>query len=137
MSAVPSLDVPAVAPSPRRHLHLVPSGPAVVDSLEGGRSTRRAPLTRRAVLARRRFAALLALLVLVGGGLLAAKAVAEANPAGGATSVTVKDGETLSQIAARELPSLRNDRGVVAIQEANNMSSMHVQAGQRILVPAG
>lgn len=137
MSAVPSLDAPAIAPSPRRHLHLVPSGPAVAEPVESKRGAGRAPLARRAVFVRRRFAALLALLVLVGGGLLAAKAMAEGAPNGGATSVTVKSGETLSQIAARELPSLRNDRAVVAIQEANNMNSMHVQAGQRILVPAG
>lgn len=124
MSAVPSSHPRVVAPIRRRHLHLVPITPSVEAH----------PVGNRAVYVRRRFAALAALVVLLAGALLAAKAFA-GGPSGADVVVTVRGGETLSEIAARELPSVRTDRAVVRLQEANNLNSMHVEAGQRLLVP--
>lgn len=131
MSAVPSSTLHIASPVRPRHLHLVPTGPSAVAGVNGRASGR-----RRAVLVRRRFAALVVLLMLLGGATLAAKAFA-GGPTGAARGVvTVRSGETLSDIAARELPSIRTDRAVVQMQEANHLDSMHVDAGQTLIVPA-
>ena len=50
--------------------------------------------------------------------------------------VTVRAGETLSQIAAREMPGVRNDQAVVAIEHESNLGSSQVQAGQKVIIPA-
>lgn len=51
-------------------------------------------------------------------------------------TVTVEPGQTLSEIAATTMPGLPLDRAVVEIQLANALSSMHVQAGQTLVIPA-
>lgn len=57
----------------------------------------------------------------------------------GATSidrhVTVRPGETLSGIAARELPEVAVSEGVAQIQLANNLSSPYLAAGQDLAIP--
>lgn len=158
MSAVPNFEAahalrtapvpaPRVRPVRACHLHLVPSAEAVsperisgnaltagLGASAGGAAT---PAPRAGgVYVRRRFAAMLALLVLVAGAVLAARAVASPEPGPAAPAVTVRDGETLSQIAARELPAVRVDQAVVAIAHENNLGSTHVQAGQRLLIPS-
>lgn len=133
MSAVPTSTAPFVAPDRRRHLHLVPSGPAQqAERVEAGMARR----PRSVVFARRRFAALVVLLVLAAGAVFATKAIAGSSVVDGAVTVTVHNGETLSDVAAREMPSIRTDRAVVRLQELNNLNSMHVEAGQQLLVPA-
>ena len=49
--------------------------------------------------------------------------------------LTVESGQTLSQIAARELPGVSVREGVVSLQLANALSTDQVHAGQQLLVP--
>ena len=51
-------------------------------------------------------------------------------------TTTVESGQTLSQIALRELPGLPLDEAVVAIQVENKLSTPHVHAGQVLVIPA-
>lgn len=58
-------------------------------------------------------------------------------PAGASTAetVVVQPGQTLSQIAATELPELSLDSAIVQIQLANDMNTLQVQAGQTLEIP--
>ncbi|MFC7594988.1 LysM peptidoglycan-binding domain-containing protein [Terrabacter sp. GCM10028922] len=49
--------------------------------------------------------------------------------------VTVESGQTLSGIAARELPGLPISDGVVELQIANALSTTQIHTGQRIVIP--
>lgn len=51
-------------------------------------------------------------------------------------STTVSTGQTLSDIAVRELPQLPVADAVARIQVANDLTSSHVHAGQTLLIPA-
>lgn len=119
----------------RRHLSLVPSpagadgsGTTVGADLSGGlQLTRRGRLAVTVVVL-----ALVALAALVGvRSALAAPAPVAAVPA---STVTVAAGDTLSQIAARELPGVVD--GVARIQIANNLSGTAISAGARLTIPA-
>lgn len=123
MTALLSGEAPVRALPTRRHLSLVP--------LEAPVS---APKVSPRIYARRRFAALLVLLIIGGGALLAGKALASANA--GATSVTVKQGETLSDVAHEKLPNLPLADAIAKFQRINDLNSMHVDAGEKLLVPA-
>ncbi len=65
----------------------------------------------------------------VGGGAGGASATAIDH------ATTVAEGQTLSHIAATELPSLPVGEAVAQIQLANNLSSAHVHAGQVLVIP--
>ncbi|MBC9823037.1 LysM peptidoglycan-binding domain-containing protein [Terrabacter sp. MAHUQ-38] len=49
--------------------------------------------------------------------------------------VTVQSGQTLSGIAARELPDLPTGEGVVELQIANALSTSHIHTGQQLVIP--
>jgi hypothetical protein len=51
-------------------------------------------------------------------------------------STTVQRGQTLSEVAARELPQLPVRDAVARIEVANDLSSSQVHAGQSLLIPA-
>ena len=51
--------------------------------------------------------------------------------------VTVDAGQTLSEVAAVELPELSISEGILAIQLANSMSTAQVSAGQQLVIPQG
>lgn len=51
-------------------------------------------------------------------------------------AVTVQPGDTLSEIAAREIPDLPVGAAVTKIQLANRMSTGQVDAGEVLLIPA-
>ncbi|HMM97242.1 LysM peptidoglycan-binding domain-containing protein [Phycicoccus sp.] len=51
--------------------------------------------------------------------------------------VFVGAGQTLSEIAAHELPQLSMSEGVLAIQLANDLSTAQVSAGQELVIPRG
>lgn len=51
-------------------------------------------------------------------------------------TVTVAAGQTLSGIAATELPQLPVPEGVARIQLANALSTTHIHAGQELRIPA-
>lgn len=84
-------------------------------------------------------ATLLTVTVFIGTATLAL--AAHGGPAVGASSsgraVVVASGETLSSIAAANLPQVSLSEGVHRIQVANRMSTDRVIAGQRLIIPAG
>lgn len=59
-----------------------------------------------------------------------------ASASGDATTVTVRAGQTLSGIAARELPQLSVTDGVVELQVANHLSTSQIHTGQQLVIPA-
>ena len=79
--------------------------------------------------------------VLLGAVVLAALVVAFFAFTGGAAAsapaetVTVQQGQTLSQIAAEHLSGVSIATGVAELQAANDLASAQVQAGQTIVIP--
>ena len=51
-------------------------------------------------------------------------------------ATTVSAGQTLSEVAAAQLPSLPVDEAVARIQLANGLNTSQVHAGQSLLIPA-
>ena len=51
-------------------------------------------------------------------------------------ATTVSAGQTLSEVAAAQLPSLPINEAVARIQLANGLNSSQVHAGQSLLIPA-
>ena len=49
---------------------------------------------------------------------------------------TVSAGQTLSEVAATQLPSLPINEGVARIQLANGLNTTQVHAGQSLLIPS-
>ncbi|MDC5698720.1 LysM peptidoglycan-binding domain-containing protein [Intrasporangium calvum] len=86
-------------------------------------------LTRRGRLV---IAFLVALLI---AGLSLALAGQLASASGQAESITVEAGQTLSEIALRELPQLPISDAVLELQLANNLPTSHVHAGQKLILP--
>lgn len=130
MSAVLALDLDlaaghgleALAPLRRPQLRLVPTGERA--SAPPIRLTRLGRLLRTAAAL-----AILLLFAVTAGNALAAGQVR-------AHTVTVESGQTLSQIAARDMPSLPTKEAVARLQLANGLSSSDVHAGQVLQVPA-
>ena len=113
-------------PGPQRpHLVLVPGGPARVAGPRGLRLTRRGRL------------ALVVLVVSLMAALGVVTGLRSAGAAEPARVVTVDAGETLSEIAAAELPDYSISAGIVAIQLENGLSTAQVSAGQRLVIPEG
>jgi hypothetical protein len=110
-------------PDARPRLRLVPTGPEVVATRRPVRVTRRGRLLRSGL------AAAVTLAV--------AWTVISAVTAGAVTShlVTVSRGQTLSQIAAQQLPDLPLRDGVAALQLANGLNTSDIHAGQVLTVP--
>ena len=50
-------------------------------------------------------------------------------------ATTVFAGQTLSEVAAAQLPGLPITEGVARIQLANGLNTSHVRAGQSLLIP--
>ncbi|WP_374968705.1 LysM peptidoglycan-binding domain-containing protein [Terrabacter sp. BE26] len=117
----------------RPHLVLVRTAP---DAARRGRaaqqSSPRSPmrLTRFGRLVRTLLVA--SVVALLGVGLAGQLASATGDP----RTVTVQSGQTLSGIAARELPELPVADGVVQLQVANSLSTSQVHAGQQLVIPA-
>ncbi len=51
-------------------------------------------------------------------------------------ATTVSAGQTLSEVAAAQLPGLPINEGVARIQLANGLNTSQVQAGQLLLIPS-
>jgi hypothetical protein len=113
------------APVPSRPRLVVIEGGAGLDEADDGlRLTRRGRLV---------------LLLVAALAVAAFLAVTGVRGAAGATepgrTVTVRAGQTLSEIAAAELPGRPLDEAIVAIQLANDMSTAQVSAGQELVLP--
>lgn len=126
MSAVAHWDLSTVerAPRSRRHLSLVPALPQTgqAGATEGFRLTVRG----------RRLLVALIMAVLVVGGWGMARAFADAPSA---SDVVVRPGQTLSEIAHDAYPHLPVGEAVVRVQLANDLSSLQVHQGQRLVIP--
>jgi hypothetical protein len=107
----------------RPRLVLVPTGDAVRDPEGGLRLTRRG----RMVLA----GLFVALAVALGGFVLQSPST----PAPATHTVTVRPGQSLSQIAATELPGLSPAQGMTAIRVANELNTTTITPGQSLVIP--
>jgi LysM repeat protein len=113
-------------PDRRAHLVLVPTGPEVA---RPARATE--PPLRLTRLGRLVIAVVIATAVAVPGvGLAGQLATASSAP----RAVTVSSGDTLSEIAARELPGLPIAEGVIELQLANGLSTARISAGQALVI---
>ncbi|WP_377641803.1 LysM peptidoglycan-binding domain-containing protein [Oryzobacter terrae] len=104
--------------------------------LPGGREGGAAAPAAAVRITRRGRLALLAL-ALATAGVLGLTGLSGAGAAEPLTVVTVAPGQTLSEIAATQLPDLSVSTGIVAIQVANELNSAQVSAGQQLVIPAG
>lgn len=131
MSAIALHDLHDLEPVPARrrqrdHLRLVPPAEATPASA-GARGA--LTLTRRGRLAITLTVATVVVLAAIAAfGLFPASA-------GGGHTVTVEPGQTLSAIAVTHLPDLPMDRAIVQIQLANQMNTLHIQAGMELEIP--
>jgi hypothetical protein len=116
-------------PVPERpHLRLVPTGS---DAVRTARNAQ--PPLRLTALGRLVVAVLVAVVVTaLAVGIAGQLASASSQP----HTITVQWGQTLSGIAARELPDLPVSEGVVELQMANALSTSQIHAGQRLVIPA-
>ena len=114
---------PSGMPVGRPQLRLVPTGAAVTGRSVPARMTRRGRLVRTGLAT-----AVALVLTWTVVGVVAASAVTP-------HLVTVTRGQTLSEIAAQQLPDLPVRDGVVAIQLANGLSTGDIHAGQVLTVP--
>lgn len=120
--------------SRRSHLRLVPGGLAATSGPAAELVSAPVRLTRFGRLM------LLALVVVAAGAVALVLSLTSGSAGASVTtpahSITVAGGETLSQIAARELPQLTVTQGVARIQSANSLPSTEVAAGQQLQIPA-
>lgn len=133
-AAVPTSGAPLGAPGSRPlghpgrpQLRLVPTGRQAAEAARAERPRLRLTRFGRLTVTVVTLAVVIALGVGLTGQL--ATAAVEGRP------VTVEAGQTLSEIAARELPDVPVREGVVSLQLANRLSTDQVHAGQRLLVP--
>lgn len=122
------------APTGRPRLVLVPTGPDADRQVRRSRAVGDAqPPLRLTRFGRLVVSLLVATVVSVlGVGLAGQLASASGEP----RTVTVQSGQTLSGVAARELPELPVSDGVVELQVANGLSTTAVHAGQQLVIPA-
>ncbi|MFM6849084.1 MAG: LysM peptidoglycan-binding domain-containing protein [Terrabacter sp.] len=114
-------------PNARPHLMSVPTGRDAVRAARAAQPPLR--LTRFGRL-------VVGLLVAAVISLLAVGLAGQLASASGASrTVTVTAGQTLSGIAARELPQLPVTDGVVELQLANSLSTNELHVGQQLVIP--
>lgn len=110
--------------SRRPHLVVLPGGGQGAADVGGVRLTRRGRV------------ALLVLVVALAAvlGMVGLRGAGAAEPL---RTVTVGAGQTLSEVAAVELPDRSISEGILAIQLANSLSTAQVSAGQELVIPRG
>ena len=123
-----------LAPTPGR-MPLRTMGPRLRLVLPGERAV--AP--RRAVARINRRGRLLVTLAVLAAGVTLALTFATSVMASAPLidhATTVSAGQTLSEVAAAQLPGLPINEGVARIQLANGLNTSQVHAGQSLLIPA-
>jgi LysM domain len=123
MSAAVAWDLTSGGRAARPRLRLVPTGPAVRSTPL--RLNRRGRLAVTVVV----IAAVLTMTVVLAAGSGAAEPMPQ-------RAATVTAGQTLSEVAAAQLPDLPIAEGVARLQLANHLESTQIHAGQTLLVPA-
>ena len=114
----------------RPRLVLVPTGRDATRAASAARLTR--PPVRLTRFGRLVVTVLVATVVsLLGVGLAGQLASATGEP----RTITVQSGQTLSGVAARELPGVSSAEAVVELQVANGLSSTALHAGQQLVIP--
>jgi len=108
---------------PQRHLQLVPPGVEVAADHRGARLTRRGRLT----------VTMFVVAALVAVGLMFSASTSPSLRIDHTTSV--RSGQTLSEVAVEQLPSLPISQAVTQIQIVNDLDSLHVHAGQLLRIP--
>ncbi len=78
---------------------------------------------------------ILALVALAVAAVVVLAGIGGAGAAQPERTVTVLPGQTLSEVAAAELPELSISEGIVALQLANSLNTAQVSAGQELVVP--
>lgn len=133
---------PSRAPQPSRtgrrgQLRLVPAGPQVERGLATRPSTA-AHVDEQAVRITRRGRLAVTLLVTAAVLTLTAAMWSAGSPAVPTIdhTTTVSSGQTLSQVAAEQMPGVPVQQAVNQIQLANDLSSSQVHAGQVLQIPA-
>ncbi|WP_157622580.1 LysM peptidoglycan-binding domain-containing protein [Nostocoides sp. Soil756] len=117
-----------VHPLPQRpRLVVVPGGVAAA----AGASDGGLRLTARGRLV------LLVLAAVVVAAVLGFRGIGGAGAVTAEHSVTVGPGQTLSEVAAAELPGMSISQGILAIQLANHLSTAQVATGQHLVIPRG
>lgn len=115
-----------IPPSRPRHLRVVREGEGVQRASAPGRLR----LTRRGRLVRTLAAfGVVSLFALLAWSRVTAPVLPPTH------AVTVEQGQTLSQIAADELPMVPLEAAVLRITIANGLSSRSVMAGQALIIP--
>lgn len=122
MSAVTAWDVPQ-ATVRRRHLSVVADESVCRPADSPMRLTRRGRVLLVAVAA---------LMVLAAFSITRAVASESAVPL---PTVTVTQGQTLSEVAAAQLPTVPLSEAIYQIQRANGLGSSQVSAGQTLSIP--
>jgi len=123
MSAAVAWDLSSRGQYARPQLRLVPTGRDVRPTHL--RLSRRGRLAVTLVVV----AAVLALTIVVAAGSGAAEPVVQG-------TATVSAGQTLSEVAAQQLPGLPVPDGVARLQLVNHLTSTQIHAGQILLLPA-
>jgi hypothetical protein len=116
-----------LVPAGRPSLHLVPSAPPASRLSGPDRPMRISRFGRLLVTATVTCVIVVLATGMLGGGAAGPPAIDHA--------VTVGPAQTLSDIAAAELPRLPLPEGVARLQLANRMSTSEVHAGQQLLIP--
>lgn len=122
----------AWSPADTGHAPALPTRPHLV-LIEGGAGS--GPATTGLRLTGRGRLALLALLALAVAAVLVLTGTGGAGATQPERTVTVLPGQTLSEVAAAELPGLSISEGIVALQLANSLNTAQVSAGQQLVVP--
>ncbi len=91
--------------------------------------------TRSGLRLTRRGRIVLALTVLAAALVLGLAGLPGAGAAPATHTVTVRTGQTLSEIAATELPGLPVSQAVTVIRLANDLNTAQIGPGQRLVIP--
>ena len=115
-------------PAVRPHLVLVPTGRGAVRTARAAQPPMRLTRFGRLVVALLVASVISVLAVGLAGQLASASTASR--------TITVTSGQTLSGIAARELPGRSIADGIVELQIANSLSTTAIHAGQQLVVPS-
>lgn len=119
---------PRPEPTRKRHLHAVPAATGIPAQLD---ATTRRRVTRRG----RLLLTTTATVFLLASGVVGARGVSGGGPAPTFDTVTVRSGQTLSQVAHHAYPTMSVANAVQRVQAANNLNTNLVFGGELLRLP--